>query len=122
MDVIQAYVDHTSDVQTAAILASYVSPARFKDEKVQIWVEAYRDLLDSWGLFHYRSQFDIERGQMTQHMISNGEIPPFEWVEKQLLIRCNNCNKTINATNPQTTLPGERVTVRIFPFPSGPFG
>jgi len=114
MDVIQSYVDHTADVQTAAILGSYVSPARFKDTRVERWVDAYRDLLDSWGLFHYRCQFDIELGQMMQHLIQNGDIAPFEWVQKQLLIRCNYCNKVIDTQYPQNGLHGERITVGTF--------
>ncbi|KAG9050502.1 hypothetical protein FS837_004996 [Tulasnella sp. UAMH 9824] len=72
MDLAQAYVDRTGDVQTAAILGSYVCPARFKDSRVEHWVEAYRDLLDQWKLFHFRCQFDIERGQMLQHLTRIG--------------------------------------------------
>lgn len=47
IDLLQSYVDRTADVQTAAIMASYVSPARFKDVRVERWVEAYRDFMDS---------------------------------------------------------------------------
>ncbi|KAG9038629.1 hypothetical protein FRB95_000218 [Tulasnella sp. JGI-2019a] len=97
IDLLQSYVDRTADVQTAAVMASYVSPGRFKDARVERWVEAYRDLLDSWSAFHFRCQFDIERGRMLQHLIQVGEILPFEWVERQILIRCNYCNKTINS-------------------------
>lgn len=102
MDLFQAYVDSTGDVQTAAIMASYVSPARFKDNRVDRWVETYHNLLDSWSAFHFRCQFDIERGRMLQHLIQAGEIAPFEWVERQLLIRCNYCNKVINSQLPLT--------------------
>ncbi|KAG8863265.1 hypothetical protein FRB96_008756 [Tulasnella sp. 330] len=100
IDLLQSYVDRTADVQTAAIMASYVSPARFKDVRVERWVEAYRDLIDGFNAFHFRCQFDIERGRMLQHLIQVGEVPPFEWVERQLLIRCNYCNKVINSQNP----------------------
>jgi hypothetical protein len=45
MDILQSYVDRTGDVQSAAILASLVSPAKFFDVRVERWLETYRDLL-----------------------------------------------------------------------------
>ncbi|KAG8951415.1 hypothetical protein FRC04_006186 [Tulasnella sp. 424] len=107
MDLVQAYVDRTGDVQTAAILGSYVCPARFKDPRVELWVESYRDLLDRWKLFHFRCQFDIERGQMLQHLVRTGSIQPTEWVERQLFIRCNYCSKILSpkqGSDPSTAL------------------
>lgn len=113
MDAIQAYVDHTGDVQTAAIMASYVSPARFYDSRVERWVEAYQNFLDTWQLFHFRCQFDIERGQMLQHLIQTGTKPPFEWVDRQLFIRCNYCNNVINAQPPTDPLSGSNPVALI---------
>ncbi|KAG8931547.1 hypothetical protein FRC02_002535 [Tulasnella sp. 418] len=124
IDLLQAYVDQSGDIQTAAILSSYVSPARFKDERVERWVEAYQDLLDQWGLFYFRCQFDIERGRMLQQMIVNGETAPFEWVPRHLLIRCNYCNKIVNTQQPLTEAgvsglgaspAGERVHINYCP-------
>jgi len=124
MDILQAYVDRTADIQTAAILASYVCPARFKDDRVERWVSAYQDLLDSWELFHFRCEFDIERGRMLQHLIRAGEIQPFEWVERQLYVRCNNCNKVVNSRRPLTeqmigsnpaAMPSDRIRANCCP-------
>lgn len=113
MDLVQAYVDRTGDVQTAAILGSYVCPARLKDSRVEHWVESYRGLLDQWKLFHFRCQFDIERGQMLQHLVRTGSVQPTEWVERQLFIRCNYCSKVISpkqASDASNTLPNtERI-------------
>ena len=50
MNILQNYVDRTGDIQTAAILSSYVCPARFSDVRVDRWLEAYRDLLDGFKL------------------------------------------------------------------------
>lgn len=47
--LLQNYVDRSGDVQSAAIAASFVFPARLDDARAQRWVESYRDLLDSWG-------------------------------------------------------------------------
>ncbi|KAG1812241.1 uncharacterized protein BJ212DRAFT_1448295 [Suillus subaureus] len=78
MDILQSYVDRTGDAQTAAILASHV------------------DLLDGFKLFHHRVAFDVERGQILQEAVLNGDLAPFDWAPKQILIRCNYCSKPMN--------------------------
>lgn len=95
MDILQAYVDRTGDIQTAAILSS-LSATRARDGRAGRWLEAYRDLLDGWKLFHYRCQFDIDRGRILQDAIQHEEIAPFEWAPRQILIRCNYCNKAMD--------------------------
>lgn len=120
IDLLQGYVDSTGDVQSAAIFSSFVSPSRFKDIRVEKWVEAYHELLDNWKLFHYRCQFSISRGQIFQELINDGRTAPFEWAERQLLIRCNYCNKVVNSQRPLEASPAmsasgdERVRVRFF--------
>lgn len=96
MDILQCYVDMTGDVQTAAIVSSLVCPLKWEDLRVGIWVEAYRNLLDGWRLFHHRCQFDIDRGNILQEGILSGDLSKREWVPRQFLIRCNYCNKSIN--------------------------
>ncbi|KDQ21229.1 hypothetical protein BOTBODRAFT_168544 [Botryobasidium botryosum FD-172 SS1] len=100
MGLLQNYVNSTGDVQTAAILGSFVVPASFKDVRVVRWVEAYHALLDGWQLFHLRCRFDIERGEMFKRMIASGKVAPFEWVHRQLSIRCNYCNRVVNSREP----------------------
>ncbi|OCH85554.1 hypothetical protein OBBRIDRAFT_739720 [Obba rivulosa] len=95
MDVLQAYVDITSDVQTAAILSS-LSPFRAHDARAARCIDVYRDLLDGWKLFHHRCQFDIDRGKVLQRAIQGGDMVPFEWAPRQILIRCNYCNKPMD--------------------------
>ncbi|KAG6333717.1 hypothetical protein ID866_5370 [Astraeus odoratus] len=97
MDILQNYVDRTGDVQTAAILSSYTCPARFRDVRADRWLEAYRDLLDGFKLFHHRVDLDIARGQILQEAVQNGDLPPtFEWAPRHILIRCNYCSKPMN--------------------------
>lgn len=96
MDILQCYVDMTGDIQTAAIVSSLVSPLKWEDLRVGIWVEAYRDLLDGWRLFHYRCQYDIDRGSILQEGMQAGDLGVKEWVPRQFLIRCNYCNKSIS--------------------------
>ena len=97
MNILQNYVDRTGDIQTAAILSSYVCPARFSDIRVDHWLEAHRDLLDG---FNHRVAFDIDRGQ---EVIHNGDVAPFEWALRQIIIRCNYCSKAISVPGIQKT-------------------
>ncbi|KAF9227102.1 WD40 repeat-like protein [Gyrodon lividus] len=96
MDILQNYVDRTGDIQSAAILSSYVCPAKFSDMRAERWLEAYRNLLDGFRLFHHRVSFDIDRGQILQEAVQNGDLPPFEWAPRHILIRCNYCSKPVN--------------------------
>ncbi|KAG8746633.1 hypothetical protein FRC10_004236 [Ceratobasidium sp. 414] len=98
--LLQRYVDTTADVQTAAILASLVCPGMLQDERPEKWVTAYQDLLDGWRMFHQRCQFDIERGEILRDLVFAGDREPFEWVPRQLAMRCNFCDKIVNTTGP----------------------
>ncbi|KAG5640585.1 hypothetical protein DXG03_008004 [Asterophora parasitica] len=101
LDILQGYVDRTGDIQTAAILGSYVCPpknlllarATLLERRVQRWVEGYQDLLDGFKLFHHRVGFDIERGQVA--LGKRGGTVAGDWVPRQILIRCNYCNKPV---------------------------
>ncbi|TRM67809.1 hypothetical protein BD626DRAFT_564707 [Schizophyllum amplum] len=95
VNVLQDYVDRTGDLQTAALLGAYVCPRRFEDPRVERWIDTYRDLLDAFKLFHLRVGFDIERGEIMQEGMHNGEIGQTEWAPRQLALRCNYCNKNI---------------------------
>jgi len=106
MDVLQSYVDHTGDVQSAAILSSYVCPQRFKDRRAERWLESYRDLLDGFKLHHHRVGFDIERGQILHEAMQNGDMAQEEWVPRQITIRCHYCNKPVhNSQQPKLGKP-----------------
>lgn len=62
IDLFEKYVNRTGDVQTAALAMSYCVPRDFRDERVEMWIDNYRHLLDRWSLFHIRAKFDIARG------------------------------------------------------------
>ena len=114
LDILQSYVDRTGDVQSAAILGSYVCLPGAKGRqrklewgterirRVERWVESYRDLLDGFKMFHCRVGFDIERGQVVlSESLGSGVASAVNddnkvtWVPSQILIRCNYCNKPI---------------------------
>ncbi|KAG6828082.1 hypothetical protein H0H92_009310 [Tricholoma furcatifolium] len=108
MDILQGYVNRTGDVQSAAIIGSFVYPPRNPDHirgistmerQVGRWVESYRDLLDGFKMFHRRVEFDIERGQIA---LKDGTAGIGDWVPRQMVIRCNYCNKPVIPDGPGT--------------------
>lgn len=104
MTALQNYVDTTGDVQTAAIISSFVSPHKIPDRRADRWVEAYRDFLDGLKLFHHRVAFDIQRGQIIQESILSGAgNVTRSWAERpSILIRCNYCHKVITLASNDT--------------------
>ncbi|KAI0071900.1 hypothetical protein K474DRAFT_1629835 [Panus rudis PR-1116 ss-1] len=104
LDIIQTYVDITGDLQSAALLAN-LNPARARDARSERWLEQYRDMLDQWKLFHFRCQLDIDRGRILQDAIQHNEISPFEWTPRQIVLRCNYCNKPFTPPLPNNARP-----------------
>lgn len=62
LDLFQTYVDYTGDVQTAAValIQCIPNPETSKDPRLQQWIDTYRDLLDTWKLWHQRYQWKFE--------------------------------------------------------------
>ncbi|KAI8992887.1 hypothetical protein BD414DRAFT_412412 [Trametes punicea] len=99
MDLLQTYLELTGDVQSVALLSSLL-PSRAQDPRATRWLNAYRDLLDGWRLFHHRCQLDIDRGRILREAVENGEIRPFDWAPKHLLLRCHYCSKPMDPPFP----------------------
>ena len=99
MDLLQTYLDLTGDVQTVALLSS-LPPSRAQDLRATRWLNAYRDLLDGWRLFHHRCQLDIDRGRILREAVENREIQPVDPAPKQIKLRCNYCGKPIEPAFP----------------------
>jgi hypothetical protein len=83
VDLIQNYIDRTSDLQTATLLLSHISPRKIKDprNRINAWTHIYRQMLDRWGLWTERAKFDVLRGEANP--------PP------HVMARCNYCNATL---------------------------
>ncbi|KAH9932531.1 uncharacterized protein B0H18DRAFT_1083268 [Fomitopsis serialis] len=109
LDILQSYVDVTGDVQTAVVLSS-MTPAGAHDTRASHWLDAYHDLLDGWKLFHHRCQFDVDRGRVLQDAIQNDELARYEWAPRQILLRCNYCNKPIDSPHHEARSNAPRAT------------
>ncbi|XP_003222042.1 GATOR2 complex protein MIOS [Anolis carolinensis] len=87
VDLMESYVDRTGDVQTASYCMLQGSPSDvLKDERVQYWIENYRNLLDAWRFWHKRAEFDIHRSK----------LDPSSKPLAQVFVSCNFCGKSIS--------------------------
>ena len=93
IDLLQSYVNKTSDVQSAALISICGSPRYFHDTRVDEWVESYRRMLNSWELFAMRAKFDVLRTGLSR--TSTGRITTTT-KPRQLFIQCLNCKMNIN--------------------------
>ena len=110
LELLGRYVDRTSDVQTAACVASFVVPRYLPDEvgRVSGWVESYRELLNAWGKWKARGRFDVARGRRARRPVNGGGGysgmgsggPNMQGggaagveVQRQIAVRCNTCDR-----------------------------
>ncbi|GBG27113.1 GATOR complex protein MIOS [Hondaea fermentalgiana] len=62
MQLLQAYVDHSGDVQTAALVSCHTIPDELSVRdatRIAWWISSYRDLLNVWQLWQERARFDV---------------------------------------------------------------
>lgn len=103
IDLLQSYVDRTSDVQTAALITSFGCPRFFSDDRVDNWLQCYRTLLNSWGMFSTRAKFDVERAKLSK---TNNGSKLLKIVPSQVHLQCIRCNKNIS----KSVKPSKRFT------------
>jgi len=93
IDLLQSYVDRTTDVQTASLIASFACPRYFVDSRVTHWTDCYRTMLNSWGFFGVRAKFDVARTKLSKTF---GGQTTIRATPKQVYLQCNRCNKNIS--------------------------
>ncbi|KAK6461456.1 elongation factor 2 [Scheffersomyces coipomensis] len=102
IDLLQSYVNRTSDVQTAALISAFACPRYFSDDRIKHWIDCYRSLLNSWGLFRTRAKFDVARTKLSKNFAGNATIKA---APKQVYLQCSRCNK--NLSKPKTNNMGQ---------------
>lgn len=91
--LLQSFVNRTSDVQTAALISSFAVPRYFKDARVDHWIDCYRELLNSWGLFKNRARFDVNRTKASKTSSGHTTMRP---APRQVYLQCLRCNKNMS--------------------------
>jgi WD repeat-containing protein mio len=67
IQILQSYVDHSADVQTAALVTSRVIlPGDWVAERriAAEWLHSYRSLLNRWQMWQSRATFDVDRADV----------------------------------------------------------
>lgn len=93
IDLLQSYVDKTSDVQTAALIAQHAVPRYFRDTRVNHWIDCYRNLLNSWGLFKTRAKLDVGR---TRSSKTYAGVAVLKSTPRQIFLQCGKCKKNMS--------------------------
>lgn len=93
IDLLQSYVNKTSDVQSAALISIFGSPKYFRDKRVDEWVQTYRLMLNSWELFTVRAKFDCLRAKLSR---TGGGSIRADVKPRQMYMQCINCKKNIS--------------------------
>lgn len=106
IDLLQSYVDRTSDVQTAAIMAQFAVPRYFKDPRADHWIDCYRNLLNLWALFKTRAHFDVARTKLSKTSSSVITLKP---APRQVYLQCIRCNKNMSTPGVKNKNPANQL-------------
>ncbi|KAG4079310.1 hypothetical protein HA402_008002 [Bradysia odoriphaga] len=88
INLMQSYLDWTDDVQTVALISiKFLSKDLIGHTQVEHWISSYRELLDIWGLWVQRANFDISMGQ----------IQPQPRYARSVFLLCSFCGKSVSA-------------------------
>ncbi|CAO3636556.1 unnamed protein product [Cunninghamella blakesleeana] len=107
IDLLERMVNISGDIQTAALLVSFVLPRRIQDARAEEWIER-------WQLWHSRAKFDIERGK---YLNASEDI-----ASPQIYVRCTYCAQTLGHSLLAQNLrsrDGKRMNVQANISPSG---
>ncbi|KAH9267830.1 hypothetical protein BASA84_000517 [Batrachochytrium salamandrivorans] len=105
INLIENFVNRTSDVQTASLIIATCGLDLALDERVESWTELYRTLLDRWQLYHERARFDIRRRKTAMQIASlkrpnvllgRASLSAADRIPPQVHVRCNFCSQPIS--------------------------
>lgn len=87
-EALQSYLDRTGDLQSVCWLALRILPSvPLRSDKVNTWLESFRQMLDQWGLFSERAELD---------MALTAADPTRESCQ-QVSVVCHFCGKSIGS-------------------------
>lgn len=116
IDLLQSYVNKTSDVQSAAMISIFGCPRYFRDERVDEWVQTYREMLNSWEIFTMRAKFDCTRTKLSR---TSGDQIRSRPKPRQVYMQCVNCKKNINDRGSTSNLPSSSTQTTVMADPNG---
>jgi hypothetical protein len=105
MDLIQAYITRTNDLQSAVLATAFTNPRYVDDSRWDMWKETYFMQMQSWRLFTERSRFIVQHSQLAKKKKSAPPLPDVR--SGQITLRCNHCQLSL-ARHPHPSLAGTR--------------
>lgn len=88
LQLLQAFVDRSDDVQTACLIGQKILPADLQtDNRLQSWITIMRNLMNTWEMFEKRAAFDIQIASSR----SSQKTP------KSIYLLCSFCGKSVSA-------------------------
>lgn len=89
IQLLQAFVDKTDDVQTASLIGAKIMPLDLQsDNRLQTWIVIMRNLMNIWEMYEKRAAFDISIASSK----SSKSTP------KSIFLLCTFCGKSVSAT------------------------
>uniref|UniRef100_A0A1A9V9G8 Uncharacterized protein n=1 Tax=Glossina austeni TaxID=7395 RepID=A0A1A9V9G8_GLOAU len=87
INILQAYMDSTFDMQTVALIAiNYFHRDLYNDQRIQFWITSYMDCLNSWGFWEKRAELEIKIANLRS---SNRPA-------RTVYLSCNFCSKSVS--------------------------
>ena len=109
MDLLQAYIAKSNDLQTAVLVMSFSCPVYVSDLRWDIWKEIYFMQMQAWRCFLERTRFIVEHNKkaVTKGGGAMNEVPP-----GQVTLRCNHCIGSLTRRDkPQVRPETEEISV-----------
>ncbi|MCJ1244173.1 hypothetical protein MMC30_001371 [Trapelia coarctata] len=97
IDLFESYIERTSDLQTAVLALSFAVPRFVRDDRFNVWRQAYRSLLNKWKLYIERSRFDAQSTRLSTTYDGTKIIRP---TPPQVTLRCNKCGDAVHRDLP----------------------
>nr|XP_019014511.1 uncharacterized protein I206_00593 [Kwoniella pini CBS 10737]OCF53292.1 hypothetical protein I206_00593 [Kwoniella pini CBS 10737] len=97
ISLLSRYLARTGDIQTVSIISCLFPLGKLNKNEIEIikrWKETYRDMLDSWGMWGERCEFDIRSGDLSRSL--SGLNAQDSGAIKGVGERCPVCNNLLS--------------------------
>ncbi|KAL4501630.1 hypothetical protein ABPG72_018681 [Tetrahymena utriculariae] len=98
IDIIQAFIDNTRDIQTAGLLSAHLNLHKYEpSENLQKWFKNYKILLNNMNLFEKRITLDKEFKNLKQLLCkTDQEQNKSSFKGSKIFLECKQCNNCLD--------------------------
>jgi len=121
IDLFQAYITHSGDIQTAVLATAFANRRFVDDSRWNMWKQTLQWQQQGWRAFIPRTKFTVQHNRMAVDAEGKSLIAP---PTAQLTLRCNHCHANIarapHNSNTNPNLKPGRTAGNISTGPRGP--